>query len=149
MRLVFAGCGHAVVARAAGAEDLRMVNREDGLPDVRAMAVFTDVTGLDVRLIFAGCGHAVVAGAAGASKVYVIEIRRQPGNRRVAVVACVAAGYVRRMLAQGGHSIMTSTAGPEYLCVIDRQYGRPRAGRVTVFTEVAGLNVSDAFAGRR
>ena len=76
MRRVFAGRSHAVVARATGAEDLRMVNREDGLPDVGAMAVFTDVARLDVRLVFAGGIGAVMTFGAATSKVCMIEVGR-------------------------------------------------------------------------
>ena len=123
VRRMLAGCDYAVMARTAGAEDLRMVNYEDRLPDIGAMAIFTDVAGLDVRLALPRGFDAVMTFSAVAREVHMIEIGRQPGNRRVAIVAVVAARNVRRMLARCRDAVVTGTAGAKYLRVIDGEYG--------------------------
>lgn len=56
-----------------------MVDGEDGLPDVGAMAVLADVAGLNVSVAFAGRRGAVVAAGAIAENTRMIEDRWQPG----------------------------------------------------------------------
>ncbi len=68
-------CGYyAVVAGAAGTEYLCMVYRVNGHPDIRVMAVFTNIGRLNVREIFAGGFDAIVATDAVANDACVIEI---------------------------------------------------------------------------
>ncbi len=123
MGRMLTGCDYAVMARTAGADDLRVINGEDGLPDVGAMAVLANVARLDVRLVLAGRIDTVMTFGAIAREVQVIEIGRQPGDRRVAVVAVVAARDVRRMFTRCGEAVVTGTARAEHLRVIDCEYG--------------------------
>ena len=68
-------CGYyAVVAGAAGTEYLCMVYRVNRHPDIRVMAVFTNIGRLNVREIFAGGFDAIVATDAVANDACVIEI---------------------------------------------------------------------------
>ena len=61
---------------------------------------------------------AVVAADAIARDINVIEVRRDPRNRCMAVVAVVAAGDVRRVLARGRIAVVAGEAGPEDLRVV-------------------------------
>jgi len=76
MRGMLAGRDDAVMTGAAGTDDLGMVDRVSRGPDVRRVAVFADVAGLDVIWRLAGRVRAVMAAKAVASDVDVIEIRR-------------------------------------------------------------------------
>ena len=66
----------AVVAGAAGAEDLGVVHGKHGRPDIARMAVLADVGGLHVCRRFASCFGAVVTAETVADDVHVVEIRR-------------------------------------------------------------------------
>ena len=68
-------CGYyAVMAGAAGTEYLCMVYRVNRHPDIRVMAVFTNISRLNVREIFTGGFDAVVATDAITNDVCMIEI---------------------------------------------------------------------------
>jgi len=71
---VFASRSNAVMAGAAGTNDLGVVNGKHGHPHIAAVAVFANVAGLNVRGVFAGCVGAVMAAEAVARNVHVIEI---------------------------------------------------------------------------
>ena len=62
---------------------------------------------------------AVVAADAIARDIDVIEVRRNPRNRCMTVIAVVAARDVRRVLARGGVAVVTGEAGPEDLRVVN------------------------------
>ena len=70
-----------------------------------------ELGGLDVQRPLARGVSAVVAAEAVVHDVGVVEIRRHPGHRRVAIVAVVATGDVRRMFAGCRYAIMTRAAG--------------------------------------
>ncbi len=112
------------------------------------MAVFTDIAGLHVRRTLAGCVRAVVATRAIARDIHVIEVRGQPANGRVTVVAVVAAIDMCRVLAGCRDAVMTRAASAQNLRVIDRKYGRPDVRRMAVFAHVTCLYVCRSLAGR-
>ncbi len=145
---VFASCRDAIMTGTAASQNLCMVDREYGRPDVRGVAVFADVAGLDVRRSFAGGLRAIVAAKAVAGDVNVVEVGRRPADRRMAVVAVVAAGDVGRVFAGRCDAVMTGTAGADYLRMVDRIRRRPHIAVMAVFADVAGLYVSRALAGR-
>ena len=73
---IFTGCRNAIVAGAAFAQHLSVINRDCRCPNIRAVAVLADVRRLYVREVFA-CGfNAVVAANAVAANVNMIKIRR-------------------------------------------------------------------------
>ena len=73
---IFTGCRNAIVAGAAFAQYLSVINRDWRCPNIRAVAVLADVRRLYVREVFA-CGfNAVVAANAVAANVNMIKIRR-------------------------------------------------------------------------
>ena len=68
-------CGYyAVMAGAAGTEYLCMVYRVNRHPDIRVMAIFTNISRLNVREVLAGGFDAVVATDAIANDACMIEI---------------------------------------------------------------------------
>lgn len=68
-------CGYySVMAGATGTEYLCMVYRVNRHPDIRVMAVFTNISRLNVREIFAGGFDAIVATDAVANDARVIKI---------------------------------------------------------------------------
>lgn len=74
MRRMFADGGDAVVAGAASANDLRVVDICRWGPHRWTMAVFANIGGLNVRLILAGGIVAVVTTDAVTNDVHVVEI---------------------------------------------------------------------------
>lgn len=106
MRWVFAGRRHAIMTGTAGAEYLRVIDGKYRGPDVGRVAVLADVAGLYVCRSLARRLDAVVAARAVARDVDVVEVGRQPGDRRMAVVAIVAAGNVGRVLASGRDTVV-------------------------------------------
>ena len=73
---IFSGCGHAIVTRATGTDDLSMVDGADRCPDVGGVAVLADITRLNVCEVLARRIVAVVAVNAVIRDIYVIEVRR-------------------------------------------------------------------------
>ena len=63
------------------------------------MAGLTGVCGRCMRWVLARRVGAVVAAEAVSSDVHMVEIRRNPRDGGVTVIAIIAALYVRRMLA--------------------------------------------------
>ena len=71
---VLAGGYYAVMAGAAATEHLRMVYGINRHPDIRVMAVFANISRLNVREVLAGGFDAVVATDAVANNACMIEI---------------------------------------------------------------------------
>lgn len=99
--------GHAVVTGRTGTQHLGVIDSEHWREYVRGVAVFANVGRLYVCRILAGSVRSVMAAEAVARNIHVVEVRRQPGNRAVAVIAVVAAGDMIRRLARGSHAIVT------------------------------------------
>ena len=87
--------------------------------------------------MLAGRVGAVMATDAIAGDVDVIEVRRCPGDSRMAVVASIAADHVRRVFADGCDAIMAGTAITDDLCVIDGEDRCEHIGCVAVLADVA------------
>ena len=88
-----------------------------------------------------------MAADAVAGDVDVIEVRRQPANGAVTIVASVATGNMRQVFANGDDAIMAGAASPDNLGVIDHHYRRKDISRVTVFANIGCLDVCRIFAG--
>ncbi len=73
---------------------------------IGVVAIFANVRSLNVRQILANGVHAVMAISTISSDVQVIEICRQPTHSAVTVIAVVAAGYVRQVLAEGNDTVV-------------------------------------------
>ncbi len=89
VRRVFASCRHAIVSRAAGAQNLCMVNGECWRVGHSAVAILANVGGLDVRWSLAGGCDAIVTGDAIANDAGVIEKGGQPTSNIMAIVALI------------------------------------------------------------
>jgi hypothetical protein len=79
--------------------------------------------------------------------VGVVVIRRQPRDSGMAVVAIIATGYVRGMLAGCNDAIMTRAAAAENLCMVDGDRRYPDGRTVTILAHVCGKNVRRVLAG--
>ena len=88
--------------------------------------------------IFAGRDGAVVTADAVTTYVRMIEIRRQPGDCSVAIVAVVAARDVCRMFARGRGAVVTGSATTQYLRVIYGNRWNPYSDAVTILANVCG-----------
>lgn len=148
MRRMLARCGHAVMTGLACTDHLRVVNREWRNPDVRPVAILTDVAGVDMSNVLAGRIAAVVATAAATRDVGMIESCRSPGDACMAVIAIVSAFDMCWILTGGHNAVMTGLACAKYLRVIDRQCRHKGIGCMTVFTDVAGIDMGSVFARR-
>ena len=51
-----AGRRYAIVTAVAGADNIRMIDPDHRSPGCIAVAVFTDIAGLDMGAVLAGCG---------------------------------------------------------------------------------------------
>ena len=147
MRCVFANGRYAIVARATGTDDLRMIDADYRLPQIGAVTILTDGCRLNVRRALAGRSGAVVTVNTVAADVDVIEVCRQPGDRAVAVITGIASGDMSCVLANGRYAIVARATGTDDLGVIDADHGLPQVGAVTILTDGGRLNVRQAFTG--
>lgn len=91
VRRIFAGRNRAVVTGRTGADYLRVVHDVRRHPEHAVVAVLAHGRGLNMGGVLAGRVRAVMAARAITGDADVIEIRRDPGDRRMAVVAGIAA----------------------------------------------------------
>ena len=145
---ILARRGHAIMADPASAQNLRVIDGECGVPDIRCVAVLADVAGLNMGERFTGRFNTVVATDTISRDVYVIEIRGQPGHRRMAIVAGVVAIDVGGMLACCSKAVMARTAGSQNLSMVDSINRCPDIAVMAVFTDIGRLYVAQVLAGR-
>jgi hypothetical protein len=134
------------VAGSAGAGYLRMIDGIGRRPYHVVMAVFTDVGRSNVSSVLARRASTVMATDAVANDAGVIKIGGNPGNRRVAVVAVIAALHVRRILARGDRAVMAGSAAAGYLSMVDGISGRPERVVVAVLTNIGRIDVRRILA---
>jgi hypothetical protein len=148
MRRIFADGNEAVMAGATGSQYLRVINTHHGRKHIGGVAILTDTRCLNVCRVLTCRFCTVVTTDTVTGDIQVIEVRRQPADRAVTVIAGVAAGNMCWLFADGSDTIVAGAAGSDYLRVIDGQHGRKHIRRVTVFTDVGCLNVCWIFANR-
>jgi len=164
---VFSGGGDSVVAGAATAEHLGVINGYNRYKrdrrvavftdicrtnvgwalvdsryrrkDNRAVAVFANICRLHVRRVFADRLGTVVTADTITSDVHMIEKHGQPASCAVTVVAGIAARDVSRVFADGSGAIMARATSTDYLGVIDRKHGRPNCRAMAIFANIACL----------
>ena len=144
---VFAGRGDTVVTRVTGADDVRVIDREDRRKDISVVAVCTDVTGLDVCQVLARRIHTIVAVDAISGDVQMIEIGWQPSRCGMAIITGIRACQMIQVFAGRGNAIMAGTALTNNLHVIDDVDRREGIRIVTVLANNGGLYVGRVFAG--
>ena len=57
----------------------------------------------------------------------------------MAIVASITALHVGRVFPGGYQAVVTGTACPDYLGMVNGEYWREYIGRMAVFTHIAGL----------
>lgn len=144
---MLSGRRQPVVTGAAPAQHLGVINGDHWHPDRIVVAVLADIGGEDVGRILAGSLAAVVAGYAIVGDTGVIEIGRQPGNRRVTIIAVSATGNVGRVFPGRGDAIVTGATGTQDMRVIDPHDRLPQTCGVAVFAGIRRLNMCRTFAG--
>lgn len=120
MRWVFAGCGGAVVAGPASAQNMRVINDYYGLKCARVMAVFAHTCRLNMCRAFADSGQTVMAGDAIADDPGMVKYGRQPAGRIVAIVALIVGRNVSRCLAGRLDAVVAAHATSGERRVIDK-----------------------------
>ena len=131
----------AIVAGEACTDYLCVVHQVGRREGHIVVAVLADVRRIDMRGVLAGCVGTVMAADAVVRNVDVVEVRRNPGVRRMAVVAVVATRQVRRVLAFGSVAIVAGEACTDHLRVI-HQVGRCECHDVmAVFTNDCAIDV--------
>ena len=76
MSRIFSNCYDAVMAGATRANDLSVVYRIGGYPHIRVVAVFANISRLNVRKVFASGFNTVVTTGAIAGDTDMIEVCR-------------------------------------------------------------------------
>lgn len=141
VRGILTACNCAVMARIASTDDLCVIDGIGRYPRIGRMAVFADRAGLDMRgILTRGIGTVMAAGAI-ARDVDVVEIRGQPGDGRVAVIAVDATGDIGWVFSCRGDAIVARTATTDDLCVVNGIGWYPDVGIVAVFANVCCLNM--------
>ena len=148
MLRMFAGRYRSVVAGAAGADYLGVVDRDDRRPDRVGVAILTDAGRVDVRRRLAGRRQAIVTARACVDDIRVIEIHRRPADRRVAVVAAIATLNVLRMLAGRDRAVVAGEADTDDLRMVDGHHRGPCGDGVAVLADVRRLDMIRVFARR-
>jgi hypothetical protein len=105
------------------------------------MTIFAYIARLNVGQILANGFNTVMAVDTVTGDIYVIEVRRQPTHRRMAIVAIITACYVCCVFTCCCVAVMTGSARSEYLCVVDRCRWHKCECAVAVFTNIAGRDV--------
>ena len=77
---IHAGSRSAIVAGCARAQDLVVINGNDGRPDICAVAIFADVGRLRVQWTLADCVCSIMAADTVVNNVHVVEICRKPAD---------------------------------------------------------------------
>lgn len=100
-----------------------------------------------MRRILAGRIGAVVTASAIARDIDVVEIGRRPGHGRVAVVAGIAAGDMRWVLAGRDAAVVAGLAGTNDLSMIHHGCRGPQIHAMTILTDGRRENVCTVLAG--
>jgi len=143
---VLACRGIAVVAGEAGADDLGVIDHVGRREGHVVVAVLANIRRINMRRMLARSLRAIVTADAVVGDVRVVEVGRDPGIGRVAVVAVVAAGNVSGVLACRGVAVVAGEAGANDLGVIDHVGGHKRHNIVAVFTNHGGVDMCRVLA---
>ena len=146
---VFARRRRAIVATDAAAEHLEVIDLRDRSKRNDRMAVLAD----------SGCCYmaerlthrldAVVTTGTVASDVVMIEIGRRKSDRRMTVLASIAAWNMVCALAERNAVVMTTDAAAKHLRVIHRHHGCEVHDRMTVFADVCRRRMINRSADDR
>jgi len=107
---IFARCDDAIMAGTTAADDIEVIDRENGRERVCRMTVLTGIGRQNMADILAGCVGAVVTGDAIAHDVCVIKYGWRPCDRVVTVIALFTRCNMRLCFAGRLYTVMTGTA---------------------------------------
>ena len=145
---ILARRNRAVVTREASADYLCVVDDISRLPHDVVMAILTHVGRKNMRRSLASRIDAVVTTDAIAHDVDVIEVRGNPGGRRMAIVAVVATRDVSRVLTGCGRIVVTGETGANDLRMVDGICRRPVHIVVAILADIGRQHMRRALAGR-
>lgn len=100
-----------------------------------------------MALVFSDRVRSVVAPKAISRDTGVIEICRQPGHGRMAIVTIIAAGNVALILASSDSAVVTRAASAYDLGMVNSVCRAPDCCVMAVLANIAGRNVIGGFAG--
>ena len=89
-----------------------------------------------MRRRLAGRRQAVVAATAIADDANVIKVCRNPRSRDVAIVAIVAAAYVRRSFSGGHNAIVTGPTCANHVCMVNNGGRNPGDHTMTILADI-------------
>ena len=130
----------------ASTTDLGVIHDIDRCPDDIVVAILADIGGVDMCQVLADGIGAVVATDTIIRDVGVVEVGRNPRRGRMAIVAGIAAGKMRRVLAGCNHAIVAGEAGTDDLGMVHGIGRYPKQVVVAVSANVAGRQMRRAFA---
>jgi len=148
VRGVLARRNRAVVTGITRAQYLRVIDGVGWCPDDVVVAILANIGGLNVRWVLARRTIAVVTRGAAADDTGMIEVRREPCHRGMAIITVFAAGDVGGILARGDGAVMAGTTGAQHLRMVDHVCRCPQVTVVAVFTNFCGLDMRRVLAGR-
>jgi len=145
---VLAGCGSPIVTARADADHMCVVHLRCWRERRDVVAVLAYVVGRNMAHGLADGVDVIVATDAVSGNVVVIEIGRQPGGRRMTVLAGIAAGYVPRRFAGNDCVVVAARTGTCHLQMIDCDDRSERDDRVTILADVGRRYVIDGLSDR-
>jgi len=148
MASVLSSRRNAVVTRRTGTQYLVVINGNYRRPGRSGVTIFANTRRLYVLGIFACRRDAVVATDAITYDTGMIEVRRCPGDRCVAVVAVVAACNMGLMFSGCRNAVVANGTAAQHLCVIDSHYRRPNCRAMTILADVRCLYMRRVLARR-
>ncbi len=145
---VFASGDAAVVTRAAGAYDLRVIDRVCRVETERCVTVLTGIRGLDVQRMFARRIGTIVAAEAPGADRRVIENCGYPGDTDMTEVALFSRRNVSGWLAVGCNTIVAAVTAACDCRVIHQCDRRPGRCCMAVAAGIRRRNVVRGFHRR-
>lgn len=144
---IYAGRYRAIVTGRTRSEHLRVIHHRRRCKHSSVMAVLANIRRLYMGRILAGCLGAVVTAEAAIDDVDMIEVRWQPRDCRMTVVAVVASRDMRWILARCDGAVVAGAAGANDLRMVNSIGRRPYGVVVAILANVGHENVVLASAG--
>lgn len=146
---VHAGRCSAVVTAVAGTDDVGMINPDHRYPGGIAMAILTDIGGVDMAAVLTRCRGAVMAAETVDGNTPMIEVGWYPATGGVAQITGVVARHVVRRLTGRCGAVVTAVAGADDIRMIDPDHRYPGGVAMTILTHIGGLDMRRILTGCR
>lgn len=145
MSWVFAAGRDAVVTGSAGAQHLRVINRDRRFERRCAVAILADVGRLHVRRTSARSADAIVTTDTVSDDTGMIVYGREPGGDIMAVVTLIAGGNVSGRFTGRLNAVVATDAAPGHRGMIHKCDHRPVRGDMAVGAFTHGCHVVGRF----